>query len=368
MEHYLTTWNTSYLHATSTTVLLGTEKLTTSNSFYPKQNRLLFYRHKFTQQNGLLSGPKSDDEPFVVTTFPWIKLTRNDFEEPFNSPVPKGPYVDFVTEQFIATSNSYGIVSNSFYELEALYVDHCNLEFKPKTWCIGPLCLAEEVQSSSLQTKTKPCSYQKPTWLQWLDQKLVEGSTVLYVAFGTQARISSQQLHEITVGLEESKVNFLWVTRNSESELEDGFIERVKERGLVVREWVDQMAILRHESVQGFLSHCGWNSVLESLCAKVPILAWPMMAEQHVNARMVVEEIKVGLRVETSNGSVRGFVKSEGLERMVKELMEGEMGKEVRKKVKEFGEPAKKAVEEGGSSWHSLNQLIDELQALVGIS
>ncbi|XP_058180391.1 UDP-glycosyltransferase 90A1-like [Rhododendron vialii] len=308
------------------------------------------------KKKGLLSGPELDDEPFVVTNFPWIKLTRNDFEE--NSREPKGPYKDFLTEIFIATSKSYGIVSNTFYELEALYVEYCNRrESVPKSWCIGPLCLAEPLM-------TKPPSYQKPTWLQWLDQKLAEGSGVLYVAFGTQAEISSQQLHEIAIGLEESKVNFLWVTRKIGPELDDGFEERVKERGLVVREWVDQRAILRHESVRGFLSHCGWNSVLESICAKVPILAWPMMAEQHINARMVVEEIKVGLRVETSNGSVRGFVKWKGLEKMVRELMEGEMGKEVREKVKEFGEAAKKAMEEGGSSWHSLNQLIGELQAL----
>ncbi|KAI8019431.1 UDP-glycosyltransferase 90A1 [Camellia lanceoleosa] len=184
--------------------------------------------------------------------------------------------------------------------------------------------------------------------MQWLDQKLAQGSSQL--------------------DLEESKVNFLWVLRKSESELADRFEERVKEKGIVVREWVDQRAILGHESVQGFLSHCGWNSVLESICAKVPILAWPMMAEQHLNASMVVEEIKMGLRVETSNGPVRGFVKWQGLEKMVRELMEGEMGKEVRNNVGEFGEAAKKAMKEGGSSWHTLNQLIDELQALRGDS
>ncbi|KAL7190395.1 hypothetical protein ACSBR2_022632 [Camellia fascicularis] len=93
-----------------------------------------------------------------------------------------------------------------------------------------------------------------------------------------------------------------------------------------------------------------------------------MMAEQHLNARMVVEEIKVGLRVETSNGSVRGFVKWQGLEKMVRELMQGDMGEEVRKKVGEFGEAARKAMEEGGSSWYTLNQFIDELQALRGNS
>ncbi|KAF7136528.1 hypothetical protein RHSIM_Rhsim08G0056000 [Rhododendron simsii] len=307
--------------------------------------------------NSLLSGPELDDEPIVVTDFPWIKLTRSDFDEPFNSREPKGPHLDFIIEQAIATSKSYGQVMNSFYELEALYVEYWNRTWEPKVWCIGPFCLAESAKSD-LQ------HHRKPTWLQWLDKQLAQGSSVLYVAFGSQAEISSQQLREIVVGLEASKVNFFWVTRKSESELDDGFEERVKERGLVVREWVDQRAILGHKSVRGFLSHCGWNSVLESVCAKVPILAWPMMAEQHLNAQMVVEEMKVGLRVETSNGLVKGFVKSEGLERMVRELMEGETGKEARKKVKELGEAAEKAVEEGGSSWHTLNQLIDELQAL----
>ncbi len=122
-----------------------------------------------------------------------------------------------------------------------------------------------------------------------------------------------------------------------------------------------------HECVQGFLSHCGWNSVLESICAGVPILAWPMLAEQPLNARMVAEEIKVGLRVETVDGSVRGFVKWEGLEKMVKELMEGEMGKEVRKKVKEFAVMAKKAVDDGGSSSRTMDLLIDELHVKTGL-
>ncbi|KAG5534955.1 hypothetical protein RHGRI_022912 [Rhododendron griersonianum] len=146
--------------------------------------------------NGLLSGPElDDDEPFPLTNFPWIKLTRNDFDEPLHSREPKGPYMDFITEVVIATSKSYGIVSNSFYELEALYVEYCNRESGPKSWCIGPLCWA-------VVPKTEPRSLRKPTWLQWLDQKLAEGSTVLYVAFGSQAQISSQQLCEIAGGFQ----------------------------------------------------------------------------------------------------------------------------------------------------------------------
>ncbi|KAL4570756.1 hypothetical protein LXL04_026418 [Taraxacum kok-saghyz] len=117
---------------------------------------------------------------------------------------------------------------------------------------------------------------------------------------------------------------------------------------MIVGEWVDQREIL--------------NSVMESICLEVPILAWPMMADQHLNARMVVEEIKIGLRVQTCDGSVRGFVKSEGLKKMVKDLMEGERGKEVRKKVMEVGKAAKAAMAEDGSSWRTMDELIDDVK------
>nr|UMK68138.1 UGT26 [Aesculus chinensis] len=308
-------------------------------------------------ENRLLYGRKSDDELVTVTGFPWIKVTRNDFEPTFTDPEPKGPMFDLVIDQVIATSNSYGLIVNSFYELESLFVEHKNREAKPKVWCVGPLCLADPLR---VQDQLPP--HQKPTWIQWLDQKLEQGRSVLYVAFGTQAEISEEQVKEISSGLEESKVNFLWVIRKKESELGDGFEKRVKERGLIVREWVDQREMLLHQSIHGFLSHCGWNSVMESICAGVPILAWPMMAEQPLNARMVVEEIKVGLRVETCNGSVRGFVKKEGLEKMVKELMEGEKGKEVRKKAKEYAEMARKAMDEdNGSSCRTLDMLMAEI-------
>ena len=256
-----------------------------------------------------------------------------------------------------ATKNSYGIISNSFNELEPLFVDFWNRKYIPKAWSVGPLCLAEPPK-----VRNEARYNYKPIWVQWLDKKLEQRNSVLYIAFGSQTQISPAQLKEIAIGLEESKVNFLWVIRKSESEIsDDKFEERVKERGILVREWVDQREILMHESVQGFLSHCGWNSVLESICAGVPILAWPMVAEQPLNARMVVEEIKVGLRVETCNGSVRGFVKWEGLEKMVKELMEEEKGKEVRKKSKEVAQMAKKTMEEAGSSKCTLDLLVDEI-------
>jgi len=115
------------------------------------------------------------------------------------------------------------------------------------------------------------------------------------------------------------KVNFLWVTRKDLEEVTGGlgFEKRVKEHGMIVRDWVDQWEILSHKSVKGFLSHCGWNSAQESICAGVPLLAWPMMAEQPLNAKLVVEELKIGVRIETEDVSVKGFVTREELSRKV---------------------------------------------------
>ncbi|MBA0549474.1 hypothetical protein Golob_020503 [Gossypium lobatum] len=270
-------------------------------------------------------------------------------------PNPTNSSQEFVIDQMKkSTSNSFGYIVNSFHELEKVYVDSWNSEATPNVWYVEPLCIAEP--------ERKP--QKKPFWIQWLDQKLAQGCSVLYVAFGSQAEVSSKQLQQIAMGLQESKANFLWVLRKKESELlDEGFEERVKERGIVVKQWVDQSRILKHQCVEGFLSHCGWNSALESICYGVPILAWPMIAEQALNVRIVVEEIKVGLRVEsTCNGMKPLFVKWEGLMKMVKELMEGEMGKQARKRVKQVAELGKMAMADAdGSSWQTLDLLINEL-------
>ncbi|XP_022859625.1 UDP-glycosyltransferase 90A1-like [Olea europaea var. sylvestris] len=294
----------------------------------------------------------SPDSPFLIPDFPKLKLTRNDFDPPLCEIDPTGPWVDFMAEQILAKVKSHGLIVNSFNELESSYVDYWNKKMGPKAWCVGPLCLAKPPSTAALE---------KPLYIQWLDDKSAKGEIVLYVSFGTQAEVSEEQLHEIAKGLEKSQVSFLWVLRSKGLENLKGFEERVKTRGLIVKEWVDQVEILNHNAIKGFLSHCGWNSVMESLSANVPILAFPMMAEQHLNARLVAEEIGVGLRIMPSSGSIRGFVAAEELEQMVKELMEGEKGKAVRRKVEETRDAACAATVDGGSSWHTLNVLIDDV-------
>ncbi|KAI3808713.1 hypothetical protein L1987_24671 [Smallanthus sonchifolius] len=323
----------------------------TMSNFAITMNRVISF-------NPHLFEGKPDTELVTVPGFPWMTATRFEFDDAYTGPDTNSPLSKWVVEQVLATTNSYGIVTNSFFELEPVYQEYWNSNLGPKSWSVGPFCLGQEPrQKESL-------SDQKPSWMVWLDKKLELGSPVLYVAFGSQADISLEQIEEIKFGLERSEVSFLWVVRRSEDGFgfDDGFEERVKEKGIVVREWVNQREILEHEIVKGFVSHCGWNSVLESICAAVPILAWPLAAEQPLNAKFVVEEIKIGVRVETCDGSVKGFVKWEGLQKKVKELMEGVKATDMRKNVKEISDTAMKAVEDGGSSWRSLNELIVELQ------
>nr|AUI41134.1 uridine 5'-diphospho-glucosyltransferase 20 [Rhodiola rosea] len=292
----------------------------------------------------------SVDELFESPSFPWIKLCSDELGDPWNRPDPTGPLLDFITEVIHSANKSFGIIFNSVYELERPFVDYWAKSCNSKPFCLGPLCLSEP-----------KAQFEKRKWIEWLDLNGPEAGPVLYAAFGTQAALSETQLQELAKGLESSGVRFLWVVKSGDlrkiETWDVGFLKRVKERGMVVSDWVNQREILSHEAVKGFLSHCGWNSVTESLCAGVPILAWPMMAEQHLNARMVVEELKVGVRAETCDGTVRGFVKAEGVERSVKRLFGDD---EVRRRVAEVKEMAAAAVAEGGSSWRALTELIDE--------
>ncbi|XP_057951953.1 UDP-glycosyltransferase 90A1-like [Malania oleifera] len=301
----------------------------------------------------------ADDDPFLLPHFPSLKITRNDIERPFCDDKPAGEFFEFVVEQWGELFKSQGLIINSAYELEPRFHEYWNQNVGPTAWCVGPLCLVDTNKPQEINPK----KIEKPKWADWLDDKLHEGKPVLYVAFGTQAEMPPEQLFEIAEGLERTEVSFLWVLRNKGLRFTEGFEERVGGRGMVVKEWVDQMEVLRHQSIRGFLSHCGWNSVTESICSGVPILAMPQMAEQHLNARMVVEEMGVGLRVRPRNGSVRGCVAAEEVERRVSQLMRGEEGKAVRKRVEEVRKVACDAMELAGSSSVALERFIDEFCA-----
>ncbi|PWA99903.1 UDP-glycosyltransferase 88B1 [Artemisia annua] len=185
----------------------------------------------------------------------------------------------------------------------------------------------------------------------------------MFLCFGSMGVFKKEQLKEIAFGLEKSGKRFLWVVREPPSDdvnesphsggkdfsldavLPEGFLARTSDKGLVVKNWAPQKAILNHDSVGGFVSHCGWNSSLEAVVAGVPMVAWPLYAEQKMNRVYLVEEMKVALRLKMSTDD---YVTAEAVEETMTKLMEGEEGRVLRERVTEMSLRAKAAVEDGG--------------------
>ncbi|KAH7835863.1 hypothetical protein Vadar_030621 [Vaccinium darrowii] len=309
----------------------------------------------------------SDDEPFSVPDLPHqIKLTkmqlpereRNESETDFSRLRIR------MKESELA---SYGVIANTFYELEPEYADYYRNVLKRKVWNIGPVSLCNlEVEDKAQRGKEATIGEQE--CLKWLDSK--ESDSVIYICFGSMAKFDDSQLYEIAMGLESSGQQFIWVVRRQKSEeekeewLPEGFEERVKNKGLIIRGWAPQVLILDHEAVGGFVTHCGWNSTLEGISAGVPMVTWPVFAEQFFNEKLVTEILRIGVSVGNLKWSrTASGVKREEIGKAVRRVMVGEEAAEMRTKARGFKEMAKKVVEEGGSSYTNLNDLICELNS-----
>ncbi|CAK7357340.1 unnamed protein product [Dovyalis caffra] len=296
---------------------------------------------------------------FPSVPFPLYKL---DFPELVWRGNEKDPMLPIIAELGQADYGSWGHIVNSFEELEGDHVaafESLNQK-ESKAWLVGPLLLHDrkpDLMSSGSQNGQKQ-------YIKWLDQQLGMGSgNVIYVAFGSQSHMTDIQVEEIALGLEKAGQLFIWVVRSRTWIPPVGWEERVKDRGLVIRDWVDQRGILAHPAIGGFLTHCGWNSVLEGLSMGVPLLCWPMRAEQGLNARYMAMGLKAGLMVPQQRDvkddpmTVEHNVTCD----VVKELMQGDQGRKARERAQEFGRKARQAVEKGGSSDKKLDELIESL-------
>ncbi|KAJ8752846.1 hypothetical protein K2173_008581 [Erythroxylum novogranatense] len=269
----------------------------------------------------------------------------------------------YFEEVGLQMTKSAGIIVNTFdlleqRALEAARGGKCTSDgSSPPIYCLGPIVKITEDKAEH------DC-------LTWLESQ--PSNSVLFLCFGSGGVFSAKQTREIAIGLESSGVRFLWVVRDPlpedgvqsnptslESFLPDGFMERTKTRGFIVKSWAPQAAILNHGSVGGLVTHCGWNSILEAVCAGVPMLAWPLYAEQHLNRVLLVEELKVALPV---NESENRFVSAHELEMKVRELQNSETGKCLRDKVAILRKEALMATNNGGSSRVALAKLVESFR------
>lgn len=295
--------------------------------------------------NEIINFPKIPNSP----KYPWWQLSPV-----YRSYVEGDPVSEFIKDGFSGNLASWGIVINSFTELERVYIDYLKQELgHDRVFAVGPLL---PTGNNNAIERGGPSSNNVLSWLDTCPSK-----KVVYVCFGSQLVLTNKQMEAIALGLEKSQVRFVWSVKEPTGghvageygRIPLGFEERVAGRGLVVKGWAPQVAILSHDSVGAFLSHCGWNSTIEAVAAEVLLLTWPMSADQYSNATLL-HELKVGMKV--CEGAVT-VPDSGHLAELFSKSVSEELQVE-RERAKEFGKAAKEAIGEKGSSLKELDRLV----------
>lgn len=254
-----------------------------------------------------------------------------------------------------------GIIINSFLELESETFKAISQNGSygtskpPNVYPIGPIIQIKP----NIQNQACEC-------LLWLDNQ--PPNSVIYISFGSGGTHSQDQINELALGLELSKYKFIWVNvrqpnnKASASYLSNeevdplhflplGFLERTKGQGFVMCGWAPQVEVLKHDAIGAFLTHCGWNSILESIVHGVSMIAWPLFAEQRSNAELVTNGLKIAMRPKYDS---KGIVVKEEVVNVIKGVMESE---EIGRRIKELQKLANCAMMEDGSSMKTLSML-----------
>ena len=305
------------------------------------------------------------DESFLTngyldTVIDWIPGMRSirlrDFPSFVQTIDPNDVIFNFVIEAVERAPKASGLVLQTFDVLEQEVLDALSTLF-PHVYAIGPLqSLLNHIPNEPLKSTGYSLWKEENQCLHWLNSKAP--NSVIYVNFGSIAVMTPTQLIEFGWGLANSKHMFLWIIRPDlvfgESKiLPPEFEVETKERGLMAS-WCPQEEVLNHPSIGGFLTHCGWNSTIESLCAGVPMLCWPLFADQQTNCKNSCNEWGTGMEIEND-------VTREKVEKIVRELIGGHKGKKMKKKVIEWKILAEEATDPVGSSSINLNNLVSQV-------
>ncbi|XP_028760546.1 soyasapogenol B glucuronide galactosyltransferase-like [Neltuma alba] len=273
-----------------------------------------------------------------------------------------------------AERKSFGSLFNSFSALDGDYTEHYKKIMGTKSWGVGPVSLWAN-QGEDKAERGRANVKEEEGWLKWLNTKVED--SVIYVSFGSMNKFPPSQLIEIAHGLESSGHDFIWVIPKKEKghegvEFLEEFEKRVKEtnKGYVFKGWAPQLLILDHPAIGGIVTHCGWNTIVESVNAGLPMVTWPLFAEQFGNEKLLVDVLKIAVPVGSkewrnwNDFAEETAVTREEVRKAVASLMgEAEEARERRRKAKELSQEAKKAIEVGGSSYNSVKEIIEEIRA-----
>ncbi|KAJ4716867.1 Glycosyltransferase [Melia azedarach] len=297
---------------------------------------------------------------YLDTIIDWIPgmkdIQLRDLPSFIRTTDPNDIVLNFLIISAKTTYKAPAVIFNSFDDIEQDVVNDLSSMFS-EIYTIGPLLLLlSNIPENGFKYITSCLWKEDHECLHWLDSK--KPKSVVYVNFGSITVMTKQQMVEFAWGLAQSKQNFLWIIRadlvkGESAVLPDQFVEEIKGRGLLAS-WCWQEKVLNHPSIGGFLTHNGWNSTLESVSGGVPMVCWPFFADQQTNCWFAFSKWGIGMKMNE-------IVKRDKVEKLVRELMEGENGKEMRSKAIEWKKKAEEAITVKGSSYMNLNKLVEVL-------
>lgn len=297
------------------------------------------------------------------TKIDWIpgmkELRLTDLPSFVRTTDPDDIMLNFLTSEAQRSKRASAIVLNTFDAFECDVLDGMK-SILPPVYSIGPLSsllLNLVPQESEVQSLGSNLWAEETECIKWLDTK--EPNSVVYVNFGSITVMTAQQMIEFAFGLANSKHTFLWIirpdlVRGDSAILPPEFTTETKDRSMIAS-WCPQEHVLKHPSIGGFLTHSGWNSILDTVIGGVPIICWPFFAEQQTNCKYSCVDWGIGMEIDNN-------VKRNEVEKLVRELMDGEKGKELKKRVMEWKSSAEDAISSpNGSSFVNLDKLVSQI-------
>lgn len=327
---------------------------------------ILYLHYQKLIEKGIIPRDESDLRKHLETEIGWIPSMKNirlkDFPDFVSTTDPQDPMLDFILHVTGRSKRASAIIINTFDNLERNVLLSLRSLLLPQIYSVGPLQILEnreiDRENEIGKLRLNLWEEEETECLDWLDGKAKD--TVLYVNFGSLTILTSEQLIEFAWGLAGSGKEFLWVVRSGmvdgdASILPADFISETENRGMLITGWCPQEKVLSHQAIGGFLTHCGWNSTLESVFAGVPMICWPFFADQITNRKFCCEEWEIGMEIGDE-------VKREKVGAVVKELMDGEEGKRIREKVVEWRRMAEEAsAPPSGSSYVNFETVVNKI-------
>eukprot|EP00253_Pinus_taeda_P028533 PITA_28533 len=330
---------------------------------------IYYHAHLLEDHHQSLHEGSGSEDNILIDHIPGVPtLHSRDLPSFFRERDGESVYaLDLLLKSVQACREADWVLCNSFDELERPAVNAVSLEHP--ILLVGP-----QLPSGYFKDKSTDEDMRVGTsiWTEydtsaWLDTK--PNRSVIYVSFGSMTQLSNAQLVEMAMALKDSGQPFLWVLRPTlasstvSDSLPDGFLEEMGSQCLVVP-WCNQLRVLSHPSVAGFITHCGWNSMLESIALGIPMIGLPSWSEQYTNCKLMADEWKLGFRLKEpgSHTGDKKLTTREDICRAVRKLF-SDQEKEIKKNAEWLRDSAKTAMLEGGSSHNNIESFVVGLKA-----